>query len=216
MFSYKCVVLVHNLLIVDYVTGHTGSTHDARAFRDTLVYRKHDQLLRPGEFIWADSAYPAAPWLVTPFKKPANGQLSSQQRHFNYHLSSVRVRVEHVYGMLKGRFASLRELRIQISDRTMAEWAVVWIRCCIILHNLVIRIEAAETLHNEADDVQLRNEGRNDRYCNDDGEADGSVTFDEMFAEEIDEMPGVFDGIPAGVDVRQWLMTQLEMVHPSR
>jgi hypothetical protein len=43
--------------------------------------------------------------------------------------------------LLKGRFESLRELRIEINNRQQHEFAVMWIRCCIILHNLIILLE---------------------------------------------------------------------------
>jgi hypothetical protein len=47
-----------------------------------------------------------------------------------------------VIGLLKGRFQSLFQLRIQIYTHEKHLWAIMWIRCCIILHNLILRIEA--------------------------------------------------------------------------
>lgn len=44
-------------------------------------------------------------------------------------------------GLLKGRFGCLRGLRQQISNKRRHELALVWIRCCLILHNLILRIE---------------------------------------------------------------------------
>ena len=43
--------------------------------------------------------------------------------------------------MLKNRFQSLRELRFQISSKTTHRFVIYWIVCCLILHNLIIRIE---------------------------------------------------------------------------
>lgn len=45
-------------------------------------------------------------------------------------------------GLLKGTFQSLKELRIQIE-------LILWVRCCIILHNLIIRIEEGTGIDNE-------------------------------------------------------------------
>ena len=40
--------------------------------------------------MWADSAYPPETWSVGPFKKPINGQLTADQRSFNFWVSKVR------------------------------------------------------------------------------------------------------------------------------
>ena len=45
--------------------------------------------------------------------------------------------------MLKGRFQALRELRIQITSPKHHRWAIAFVRCCIILHNLILRLEGA-------------------------------------------------------------------------
>jgi hypothetical protein len=47
-----------NLQIIDCGFGFTGSTHDAAAWEQTQIYQKHDELLKPNKFIWADLAYP--------------------------------------------------------------------------------------------------------------------------------------------------------------
>src|ERR1700677_262964 len=107
--------LLHNLLIVDYAVGFTGSVHDSRAWGGTRVSEDPAYFLKPFEWIWADSAYMPTSWCVPPFKKPARGKLTRLQRHFNYHLSRLRVHSEHVFGLLKGCFQSLKEIRIRNS-----------------------------------------------------------------------------------------------------
>ncbi len=86
---HQLVTLPNSLLIVDYGLGHTGSVHDSMAFRTTRIFRQHEQILAPGEWIWSDSAYPAETWCVAPFRKPAGGELSPDQRTYNYHVSKV-------------------------------------------------------------------------------------------------------------------------------
>ncbi|KAG2061987.1 hypothetical protein BDR06DRAFT_853016, partial [Suillus hirtellus] len=122
------VILPHNLLIVDYSLGHPRSVHDAFAFRSTRLYEEHADLLPDGHWVWADSAYPLEPWCIVPYKKPRNGRLTKDQKTFNYHLS-------------KGQFQSLRELRFHIQAEKDLDFAVQWIKCCIILHNMIIRFE---------------------------------------------------------------------------
>ena len=77
------------LAIVDYAVGHTGSVHNAQAFCATHIFKEHKCILAPGEWIWADSAYPPKMWCVTPFQKPAGGKLSPNQQTYNYHVSKV-------------------------------------------------------------------------------------------------------------------------------
>ncbi len=79
----------HNLLIIDYALGHTGSVHDSWSFRSTRTYKEHNRLFGPGEFLFANSAYPAEEWSVPPFKKPRGSDLSADQRTFNYYISKV-------------------------------------------------------------------------------------------------------------------------------
>ena len=52
------VVSLPNLQIIDFSYGHTGSTHDSTAWEDTWIVREHEDIIKDGEWIWADSAYP--------------------------------------------------------------------------------------------------------------------------------------------------------------
>ena len=81
----------HDLTIVDYSVGHTGSVHDSWAFRSTRTYKEHDRIFGPNEWMWADSAYPSETWSVSPFKKPTRRALSPDQKTFNYYLSKVSI-----------------------------------------------------------------------------------------------------------------------------
>ena len=173
----------HDLMIVDYSVGHTGSVHDSWAFRSTRTSKEHERIFGPDEWMWADSAYPSETWSVSPFKKPAKRELSPDQKTFNYHLSKIRIRVEHAIGLLKGRFQSLFELRIQIYTHEKHLWAVMWIRCCIILHNLVLQIEAGkddrewrEELYNLWD----QREGAEHRCWEEEAEMESEDDFDML------------------------------------
>jgi DDE superfamily endonuclease len=153
----QIISLPQNLIIADYSLGHTGSVHDAMAFRSTRTFMDHDKIFGPSEWMWADSAYTPETWSVAPFKKPVNGQLTADQRTYNYWVSKVsyllpselnepyylqiRIRVEHTMGLLKGTFQSLKEIRIQLTDSRRHMIIIMWARVCIVLHNLIIRIE---------------------------------------------------------------------------
>lgn len=140
-FGIQILNLLHNLLIVDYALGPTGSIHDLAAWKRTRIHQHPEQFLRAEEWVWADSAYSPSTWCVPPFKKPPGGQLTRLQRHFNYHLSRLRVRSEHTIGLLKRRFQSLNEIRIRINNESDHKWVMVWMLTCMILHNFIILFE---------------------------------------------------------------------------
>lgn len=150
--------------------------------------------MQPGEWMWADAAYPLYPWCIPPFKKPIDGELTTEQRHFNFFLSTIRIRVEHAIGLLKGRFQSLRELRIQIGSKQKHRWAILWIRCCIVISNLIIRLEGDHPDENWMDfcirmglyraDGQMPSVSTDEHNADDSGDDDMSNDGGEM--EEID------------------------------
>jgi DDE superfamily endonuclease len=133
--------------------------HDVWAFQSTRTFKNHNKIFGPGEWMWVDSAYPPETWSVSLFKKPVNGQLTSDQRTFNYwvskvsyevfssrrctklHCLQVRIQAEHAIGLLKGTFQLLKKIRIQLLDTRCHMIITMWARVCIILHNLIIRIE---------------------------------------------------------------------------
>jgi hypothetical protein len=49
--------------------------------------------------------------------------------------------VEHTIGLLKGTFQSLKEIWIQLINTKRHMIIIMWARVCIVLHNLIIRIE---------------------------------------------------------------------------
>jgi hypothetical protein len=63
----------------------------------------------------------------------------------------LRIRSEHAIGFLKGRFQSLRDLRVLIQDEKTHKSAVYWAVACIALHCFATRCE----LDRRADDYDL-------------------------------------------------------------
>ncbi|KAF7300902.1 DDE Tnp4 domain-containing protein [Mycena kentingensis (nom. inval.)] len=60
---------------------------------------------------------------------------------FNYWVSNVRVRSEHAVGYLKGRFSSLRGLRLRIDDHDQIAFATYWVIACMVVHNFAMTHE---------------------------------------------------------------------------
>jgi hypothetical protein len=87
------------------------------------------------QFLLADSAYASDQHTVPAYK--GSQLLDPLNVEFNYHLAQSRVRIEHAIGILKGRFASLREIRSQIRNRHEMKATIKWIVSCLVLHNLL-------------------------------------------------------------------------------
>ncbi|CAM4608237.1 unnamed protein product [Leuciscus chuanchicus] len=100
-------------IIRDICVGTPGSAHDAAVFTTSDLYRfpeRHPQ--NPIEMegvqvpllLAGDPAYPLLPWLMKGFSGP---NLSEEEEVFNLHLNGSRVKVEHTFGRLKGRWRVL-------------------------------------------------------------------------------------------------------------
>nr|XP_047138140.1 putative nuclease HARBI1 [Hydra vulgaris] len=78
--------------------------------------------------ILGDSAYSLEEWLMKPYSD--RGNLSREEKSFNFSLSRSRVVVENAFGRLKGRFQCISK-RID----TSVENTVKIVSACCILHN---------------------------------------------------------------------------------
>ena len=63
---------------------------------------------------------------------------------FNNHISIVRIRSEHAIGFLKGRFQSLKGLRVRIRDARSHKFATYWVLTCIGIHSFAMVCEEEE------------------------------------------------------------------------
>lgn len=140
------IALPHHNRIRHAMVGFHGSWHDSRAFSQSTICKEPGLHFSKDEFVSGDSAYACTPTCIPVYKKPRNGTLSEKSEFFNYRISSGRVYSEHGYGMLKGKFPSLRDLRIMITCDKDHAFACHWIEACLILHNLCID----DDFHDEA------------------------------------------------------------------
>ncbi|ETI39377.1 hypothetical protein F443_15018 [Phytophthora nicotianae P1569] len=92
------------------------------------------------QYLLADSGFAPDTAIAPIFKKPRNAQLTEEQVHFNQELSKIRVWNEHCIGILKGRFFSLKGLRLRLRNEREGERIVAWIRACVVLHNLFLYV----------------------------------------------------------------------------
>ena len=80
-------------------------------------------------FIVGDGAYPLQEWLLKPY--PKIGVLAQDEKRFNKELSKASVKVEHCFGMLKGRWRILKN--VILDDLQKVPLIVLY---CCILHNI--------------------------------------------------------------------------------
>ncbi|GAU89407.1 hypothetical protein RvY_01958 [Ramazzottius varieornatus] len=118
--------------------GFCGSAHDMRIYNNLPMASQTSKLFSPGEYLLADSAYTTAACIVASYKKPAAGAMSTDNERFSRYHSSARIRIEHTIGILKGRFPSLRALRIEFHDKKSHRAAVDWIKARVVLHNMLL------------------------------------------------------------------------------
>ena len=67
----------------------------------------------------------------------------------------LRIRSEHAIGFLKGRFQSLKNLRLQIRDEMMHKIACYWVAACVGIHAFAMECEAEEKAAVDNDDGEL-------------------------------------------------------------
>lgn len=86
-------------------------------------------------------------WLIAPYKKPERDLRENEI--FNNHVSMVRIRSEHAIGFLKGRFQSLKGLRVNITDEATHKLATYWVAACIGLHSFALMCEEEDRAADE-------------------------------------------------------------------
>jgi hypothetical protein len=81
-------------------------------------------------------------WVTAPYKKPLKDLPENEK--FNNHVSMLRIRSEHAIGFVKGRFHSLKHLRVNIRDGATHKIATFWVSACIGIHAFALRCEEEE------------------------------------------------------------------------
>ena len=92
----------------------------------------------PGQYLLADLAYELSETLIPAYKAPAANL--PQNTEFNHCIAKACVRNEHAIGILKSRFASLREMRLHLYRKSDMLHYIKWIYACTILHNMLANL----------------------------------------------------------------------------
>lgn len=102
-------------------------------FKNCSLYLQQDRFFYGQECVADDSAYPLRNVIITPYRSNAKHLDAVKRKQFNLLHSKFCVRVEHCFGIFKGRFSSLKELRIRIHNEESQKFCNDW-----ILHNILI------------------------------------------------------------------------------
>ena len=94
-FKNQFIVLPLGEDIVDVVVGRPGPVSDINLCRERLP------LFHPQQKLMGDKAYIGEAQIITPDKKPKNGELTEKQKEQNKNLSSKRIFVEHLIRIVK-------------------------------------------------------------------------------------------------------------------
>lgn len=137
---------------LDVFTGPPSKIHDARVFKLSFISNMLPDICGNEWHILGDAAYPLKKYLITPYRD--YGNLTQEQRNFNFKFSACRVKIENAFGILKARFRQL----IRLDFHTVERCCKFIIACCT-LHNLCILQE--DELHDLLEEVEEVDEFQN-------------------------------------------------------
>ena len=156
-FSRKGFYCINLQLICDdtgmirhYLTGWPGSVFDNTLFEKMAPCRKPGEFFNPGEFLLADSGYSLRSFCLVPYRQPFAAIPHNQL--FNELFSSARVKIEHVNGVLKGRWAILKGIPTQVKTTKDFKRVNEHVVVCLILHNILHQLHDEWENDNEESD----------------------------------------------------------------
>ncbi|XP_066596552.1 putative nuclease HARBI1 [Prorops nasuta] len=145
-----------NKIFLDVFTGPPSKVHDARIFKLSFISKILPNVCEDQFHLLGDAAYPLRKYLITPYSD--YGNLTIEQKQFNYKFSACRVKIENAFGLLKGRFRQLIRL-----DFCTVQRASKFIVACCYLHNLCIY---NNDLLDYIDEVNIENFVEDNRIIN--------------------------------------------------
>jgi hypothetical protein len=145
------VVCTDQKRIIYVRAGDTSAVHDTRVFNNSRLATHPEQFFSPGEYLIGDSAYTVTKRMIAPYKKPRATR--DECKEFNATLSSRRIAIEHVFGLLKARFPSITAVSTRIKDDKSHQAVVNWFEAACVLHNFLL--DADDMEWDESEDLDM-------------------------------------------------------------
>ena len=116
-----------------------NSQHDVRVYAFFKLNRRFEEFFSRKQYLLIDSVYVSQKTVVFSYKVSTIND--SNNKRFNKKLFSIRVDIEHVFDMLKERWQSFIELRLNLYNKSQHEFIVKWIIVCVIFHNIFLILQ---------------------------------------------------------------------------
>jgi len=155
---WRCNVCDHKLRIRDVVIGSPGSYHDSKIIKNPIIGKHIKRHFSENQWIAGDSAYPVN--LITPYRSNSRQLEPNELLNFNKIHSQYHVRIENCFGILKGKFCSLKELRIRLSNSSAQASLCDWVMVCCITHNILLTDHDIPDQHVHLNEFQNGNESK--------------------------------------------------------
>ncbi|CEP14263.1 hypothetical protein [Parasitella parasitica] len=150
-----------DLRILYNESGHYRSMNDPGVMSYGIFHSKIDEYFEGKEYVVGDSAYKRTSWCIPIKKEGQDGGLTHSDEKFNYFLSQARVRVDHCFAALKGKFASLEVVQVTVNSRDDVLHMVKWLQLCSILHNFCLGYDTPSYIAELIDKFQKSHEDIN-------------------------------------------------------
>jgi hypothetical protein len=150
----------HTGSVIHYALGWPGQTHDSTIQMQTAMYSDPWSWFDKGEYLFVDSGFSRQMWAVPPFKGMEANR--PENKAFNFAMRRGRCRIEHVNAVLKNRFASLKMIPIKVMCDDDLERVNSWIRACLTLHNIFIRLRDEWYFETKNDDKRQEKVAKED------------------------------------------------------
>lgn len=135
-YAFNCQLYCDDRKLIRYYQlGWPGTVYDANVFSKSRIAMYPHRYLSECQFIIGDAGYALMWFFCTPFRHPAAAL--PMNFVFNTLFSSARCMIEHVNGILKNRFGSLKGIRIQIKKKIDIKKVNDHVIACIMLHNML-------------------------------------------------------------------------------
>jgi len=128
------VVSDHNRNIIAVMLDFSGSASDAMLQQQAHWARFPGEYFFLGAMLLGDKGMDYKNKVVGPYFGQ-RGQTTTN-KNFAWQLARLRVMSEHSFGIVKGRWASLTEIRLPMGSEEDFLTALGWILACCVLHNV--------------------------------------------------------------------------------